>query len=165
METKLPIIGLSGGAKLRYDPNYTYNPTPTIPGLYPTYPSTTTTPSSVTKKKRNTMDTVTKITELLLKTGMTVAQVKSMWDGKQPVIINNPSTKEAVDVKKELEKQAVAEGKSNAEMMQMVMTMMQQRQQPVQKKDNTLLYVGIVFGVLAIGGTVYFLATKNKKKQ
>lgn len=48
-------------------------------------------------------------------------------------------------------------------MMQMVMTMMQQRQQPVQKKDNTLLYVGIVFGVLAIGGTVYFLATKNKK--
>lgn len=98
METQLPITGLSGSVGLKFDPNYTYNPTPTVPGLYPTYPSTTTTP--VTKKKRNTMDTVTKITELLLKTGMTVAQVKSMWDGKQPVIINNPSTKEAVDVKK-----------------------------------------------------------------
>ncbi len=161
-----PILQINGlaGVGLTYDPNdwkkggKYYDPNNTF-----TWGTTgNSTGAGNSTGKMSGFNKVTKIIELLIQAGVSAAQIKGMWEGKQPIYIKDNSTGQQVDVKAEIAKQAQEYGKSNEQMLQMMVMMMQKNQQQNSPKNNTALYVGLGVGVVVLGGLVYLIATKKK---
>ncbi|WP_408049500.1 hypothetical protein [Tenacibaculum halocynthiae] len=101
----------------------------------------------------------------LLKGGATWAQIEAAKNGKNVYVQGSGGQKENITpmLISKLEEQAKAQQTTVNSLMTMMQAQMVNNNTPKEKKDKTLLYVGIGVGTLALGTIVYMITNKKKK--
>ncbi len=101
----------------------------------------------------------------LLKGGATWAQIEAAKNGKNVYVQGSGGQKENITpmLISKLEEQAKAQQTTVNSLMTMMQAQMVNNNKPKEKKDNTLMYVGIGVGTIALGAIVYMITNKKKK--